>query len=122
MTRQRAAVLQVIRADKSHHTADEIFTLAREILPGISKATVYNNLKALEAEGYIRRIGGEGAADRYDSSFVPHGHLFCERCGRIGDFSVEGFESILSDVIGSEITSYELKVRGVCQGCRESSF
>ena len=122
MTRQRAAVLEVVRADKCHHTAEEIFTLAREILPGISKATVYNNLKALEAEGLVRRIGGEGAADRYDSSFFPHGHLFCEKCGKIKDFSVEGFESIRADVIGNEITSYELKVRGVCKECREVSI
>ncbi len=121
MTRQRAAILTVIRTDKSHPTAEEIFERAKEILPTISRATVYNNLKALEEEGIVRRIGGEGAASRYDSSFVPHGHLFCERCGSIYDFSIENFEGILSDVTGVGIDSYELRANGTCKRCRDEA-
>ena len=47
-----------------HHTADEIFALAKEKLPGISRATVYNNLKTLESARLIRRITGEALSDR----------------------------------------------------------
>ena len=47
MTKQRAVILEVLRSDKCHHTAEEIFELARLKLPGISLATVYNNLRAL---------------------------------------------------------------------------
>ena len=118
MTRQRAAILEVIRSDKCHHTAEEIFELARQILPTISRATVYNNLRSLEEEEMIRRIGGEDGSARYDSSFVPHGHLFCSVCGMIYDFSIPNFEWTLGACSDAEVDSYELKLRGVCRRCK----
>ena len=118
MTRQRAAVLEVIRSDMSHHTAEEIYLLAKEILPSISRATVYNNLKALEREQLIRKISGDGLADRYDSSFIPHGHVLCNECGRVWVFHLDGFDETVRSVVGSEFDSYELKVRLVCEECR----
>ena len=118
MTKQRECVLEVIRSDKCHHTAEEIFVLAKERLPGISRATVYNNLRALEAQGLIRRITGDSLSDRYDSSFVPHGHLLCEACGGVWDFSIEGFDDEIKAAVGCDFTSYELKVRHLCKKCR----
>ena len=117
MTKQRAVILEVIRSDMCHHTADEIFTLAKERLPGISRATVYNNLKVLEAEKLIRRITGDALADRYDNSYVPHGHMICEECGGVRDFTIKNLDRLLSDAIGSGFNSYELKVRHICDAC-----
>ena len=122
MTKQRATILDIIRSDKAHHTADEIFQLARERLPGISLATVYNNLHALEEAGHIRRITAEHHADRYDSSFLPHGHLICEQCEQVIDFHLDGLEALLADAIGAEYSSYELKVRHLCHGCRKKAI
>ena len=118
MTKQRAVILEVIRSDMCHHTADEIFSLAKERLPGISRATVYNNLKVLESEKLIRRITGDSLSDRYDNSYIPHGHMICEDCGEIKDFNLNDFDSMISEAIGSEFNSYELKVRYICDACR----
>ena len=118
VTKQRAVILEVIRSDMCHHTADEIFKLAKERLPGISRATVYNNLKVLEAEKLIRKITGDGLSDRYDNSYIPHGHLLCEICGKVKDFDLENFDGLISDAIGSDFNSYELKVRYVCDACK----
>ncbi len=121
MTKQRAAILEVLRSCKCHYTAEEIFTLAKEKISGISRATVYNNLKALEEEGLIRRIGGEGNRARYDSSFIPHGHLFCIECGGIFDFSIPDFDKTIGLCADCLVDSYELKIRGVCSQCRAKS-
>ena len=118
MTRQRAVILEVLRSDKCHHTADEIFELAKQKLPGISRATVYNNLKALEQEEIIRRITAEGTKDRYDNAFLPHGHLFCTKCGTVTDFFINDFKDDLEVIAGGKIDSYELKVRYLCPECR----
>ena len=118
MTKQRAVILEVIRSDMCHHTADEIFALAKEKLPGISRATVYNNLKTLEAAKLIRRITGDSLSDRYDNSYIPHGHMICECCGKVSDFNLRNFDKQLSDAIGSDFSSYELKVRYTCDECR----
>lgn len=118
MTRQKAAILDVLRSDKCHHTAEEIFELAKLRLPTISRATVYNNLRALEAEELIRRLGGEGSSARYDSSYIPHGHLFCNGCGGIFDFTIPDFNTTLGIYADCMVDSYELKIRGLCANCR----
>ena len=121
MTRQRAAILEVIRSDKCHHTAEEIFELARLKLPTLSRATVYNNLHSLEDEKIIRRIGGEGTKARYDSAYTPHGHLFCSECGLIYDFTIPDFESTLTRFADAVIDSYELKICGICPQCKKTA-
>lgn len=120
MTKQRAAILSVLHSGKYHFTADEIFAEAKKIYPAISRATVYNNLRALEEEKHIRRIGGEGSSARYDSSYIPHGHLFCTECGEIFDFKIPDFESTLAEMTGSLVDSYELRLRGICQNCQKN--
>ena len=119
VTKQRAVIMEVIRSDMCHHTADEIFTLAKERLPGISRATVYNNLKVLENEKLIRRITGDSLSDRYDNSYIPHGHLICSSCGRVFDVNVPEFDFTLSELVGEPVESYELKVRATCPACRK---
>ena len=121
MTKQRAVILEVLRSDKCHHTAEELFLLAKQKLPTISRATVYNNLHSLEEEQIIRRISGDGGPDRYDNAFVPHGHLVCTVCGGVFDIDIRGIEDILKDSIGCDVDSYELKVRGRCDGCKSAA-
>ena len=118
MTRQRAVVLEVINSDMRHHTADEIFALAKERLPGISLATVYNTLKYLEKNRFIRKITAEGTKDRYDNSYIPHGHLFCSKCCEVSDFTLPDFTENLNELLGDKIDSWELKVRYICQKCK----
>ena len=122
MTRQRALILDIIRSDKCHHTAEELFNLAKERMPGISRATVYNNLHALAEEKIIRRISGDGASDRYDNAYVPHGHLVCIGCDRMVDFEIPGFSDMICENLGEEIDSYELKVRYVCPKCKKNTY
>lgn len=118
MTKQRALILDIIRSDKCHHTAEEIFNIARKSLPGISLATVYNNLHALQRDRQIRRISGDLGSDRYDSSYIPHGHMLCDRCGMVWDFEIEGFADTLTAAVGRDFSSYELKVHCLCDSCR----
>ena len=117
MTKQRELVLDVVRENKEHHTAAEIFAIAKMRMPTISRATVYNNLKTLENMGLIRRITGDDAFDRYDSAFVPHGHMVCTECGKMWDFSIDNLDGMISDAVGRDFSSYELKVRILCKRC-----
>ena len=121
MTRQRAVLLNIFRSKETvgvHRTADEILALAREQLPGISRATVYNNLRSMEEEGLIRRITGEDGADIYDSSFVLHGHLFCTGCKKVFDIDTPKMLSDLCELTGYDIHAYELKMRFICDECK----
>ena len=121
MTRQRALILDVIRSDKCHHTAEEIFNLAKERMPTISRATVYNNLHALEEEKIIRRISGDGLSDRYDNAYIPHGHLVCIGCDKMSDFEIPSFSETIEQSLGQKIDSYELKIRYLCKACKAAT-
>ena len=121
MTKQRALLLSIFRSDAcygQHKTADEILELARQSMPEISRATVYNNLRSMEAEGFIRRITSETGADVYDSSFKLHGHLICTECHTIKDVEAPGLIDELSTLAGVALDAYELKLRYVCPLCR----
>ena len=118
VTKQRAVILEVLRSDKEHHTAEQVFELAKQKLPSISLATVYNNLRALEQEQIIRRISGDGGPDRYDNSYIPHGHLVCSLCGRVSDITLPDFEENIEKSLGCQAESYELKIRALCKECR----
>ncbi len=118
MTRQRAVIINVIRSNMHHLTAEEIFFEAKKSLPTISRATVYNNLHAMEDEGLVRRIGGEGNADRYDKNLMPHGHFFCRVCGSISDIELPKLEDEIKRASEASTFEYELKVRGICRACK----
>ena len=105
-----------------HHTAEEIYELSKLRLPKISLATVYNNLRALEEEQIIRRLACDGTTARYDSSYIPHGHLYCTACGNISDFSIPDFNRILGEHADCMVDSYELSLRGICKNCRKKEI
>ena len=65
LTRQRDAVLQVIREREDHPTANEIFQAARLRLPTISYATVYNSLRFWKEAGLVHEIKFGDSASRY---------------------------------------------------------
>ena len=113
-------MFSVVSRKGCHYTAEEIFAEARLILPTISRATVYNNLHALERDRLIRRITAEDSSDRYDSSYIPHGHLYCTKCSKITDFEIPSFTAELQTIADGEIDSYELKVRYICRECKKN--
>ncbi|HUQ31110.1 MAG TPA: transcriptional repressor [Pyrinomonadaceae bacterium] len=123
LTRQREAVLQVIRENENHLTASEIYEAARKHLPSISYATVYNSLKYLREAGLVNEIsfGGAGAS-RYDRETARHDHALCTACGKLVDFDL----TFTSDVVRAVVRktrfkpeSIHLTLRGLCPDCRE---
>lgn len=121
ITRQREAILNIIKTSCAHYTAEELLCEAKKAIPDISRATVYNTLHYLENQKLIRRISGDDGKDRYDKSFIPHGHLICTACGRIQDLDLPDLEKKLRRAVGSTYDSYELKVRYLCPECSAAS-
>src|SRR5918992_5848741 len=88
LTRQRQAILRAIRDSGDHPTANEIFQAARELLPTISYATVYNSLRYLKEAGLVREISFGDSASRYDRETHRHDHAICNDCGKLVDFDL----------------------------------
>jgi Fur family ferric uptake transcriptional regulator len=123
-TRQRQAILETLRARKTHPTAGEIFHAVRDQLPRISLGTVYRNLEVLAENGLVMRLSGTGPEIRFDGNPLPHTHVRCESCGRLADLDLD--VPVLDRLLGSEVggflvTSHTLTLHGVCVSCRSRS-
>jgi Fur family transcriptional regulator, peroxide stress response regulator len=122
LTRQREAVLQVIREREDHPTANDIFEAARRRLPGISYATVYNSLRFLKEAGLVHEIKFGDSASRYDRETDRHDHALCSQCGKLVDFDLpQAAELMKAAARRSKFKpeSVHLTLKGVCPDCRE---
>lgn len=124
LTRQRQAVLQVIRDADAHLTANEVFEDARRLLPGISFATVYNSLRYLKQEGLIGEVSFGNDASRYDRNLTRHDHAICRECEKLVDLDLRIPSSLLKEAAKLskfEAESIELTLRGLCPDCSKSA-
>ena len=120
LTKQRRAVLQVIRETDEHLTANEVFEDARQLLPGISFATVYNSLRYLKQEGLIGEVSFGNDAARYDRNLTRHDHAICRVCGKLVDLDLKIPEGLIKEAAKLsrfEPESIELTLRGLCPDC-----
>lgn len=121
ITKQRQAVLQVIRDSEEHLTANEVFDHARRLLPGISFATVYNSLRFLKQEGLIGEVRFGVEATRYDRKLHRHDHAICNSCGKLIDLELPIPDELLKKgerLSKFKVDSIEVVLRGSCPECR----
>jgi Fur family peroxide stress response transcriptional regulator len=120
-TAQRRAVLRFLSDEPVHATAEEIFVAVNRTDPRASRATVYNNLKALEDAGLVRQVVSEGKAARFDVDFHRHHHFLCERCGTVED--IEWFDlpdSACGALGGRRVRHFDVVFRGLCCACQHA--
>ncbi len=123
-TKQRAAILRILRNTRTHPNADMIYEEVRKEIPNISKGTVYRNLKVLEKSGQISELNLNGTVSRYEVRQESHYHFRCERCGRVID--VDGpvdkeLDKKAARRTGLRILFHQLEFRGLCKDCRPQS-
>ncbi len=119
-SKQRDAVLEVLKNCCDHPTADIIYERVREKIPNISLGTVYRNLGQLCSEGLI--IAVETGEDKvhYDGNPCEHIHFYCKKCCNITDFEIESEIGKKLTEIGCEIHSAKIVYDGICKNCRDS--
>ena len=120
LTKQREVVLQVIRDEKEHLTANEVFDKAKRLLPSISFATVYNSLRYLKEAGLIAEISFGNGASRFDAMTSRHDHAICTKCGKLVDMEIELPQEIINFAAAFsrfQPESFELTLRGICPDC-----
>lgn len=120
LTRQREVVLQVIRDAREHLTANEVFAAAKEKLPSISFATVYNSLRYLKEAGHIAEIQFGNGASRFDRGTHRHDHAICTKCGKLVDIEMEHPRELMTRAAKYskfKPESLEFTLRGICPEC-----
>lgn len=122
LTKQREVVLTVVREAKHHLTANEVFVAAKDLLPTISFATVYNSLRYLKDAGHIAEIQfGFSGANRFDAKTHRHDHAVCNACGKLVDMDLEMPAELIklaARMSKFKPESMELTLRGLCPECK----
>ena len=120
LTKQRVTVLQVVREADSHLTANEVFFAAKQHLPSISFATVYNSLRFLKEAGHIAEITFGNGASRFDRMTHRHDHAICTKCGTLVDIEMDIPAELVEQAEREskfKTDSIEFTLRGRCPDC-----
>ena len=114
-TPERIAVFDYVYNNRTHPDVLEIYDSVIKSNPAFSKTTVYNALKALTEQGFLKTIGIDGERIRYDANTDLHGHFRCEKCGKIYDFNVDSLDFRVPD--GFSVRHKDVYYSGLCSCC-----
>ena len=117
LTPQRQQVYDVLIQKRDHPTAEEVFIRAKQAMPDISMATVYNCLDALVQCGLVRQVQLERGATRFCPNMEEHCHYYCDECGTVFDVALTGNSAVVPRPKGFKIDHYEIAVHGLCADC-----
>jgi Fur family peroxide stress response transcriptional regulator len=119
-TPQRLAILEYLRGNTSHPSAEEIYRAVSRKYQSMSFATVYNTLNALTRKGALRELTIDPERKRYDPDTSSHHHFICVNCGTIFDVP----EEIRVDLPGTlqenfTVEGYHIEFYGQCTPCQK---
>ena len=120
VTPQRQLLFRLLHNNSSHPTADSLFNVASELMPGISLRTVYQTLTDLAEMGELQSIEVGSGSMRFDPNISDHHHAVCDNCGAVHDVYVTRAPELrgLDDFSVSDARSV---YRGLCGACSVAS-
>ena len=125
-TRGRKIILKELETRAEHFNAESLYSGLSQKKQRVSRPTIYRTLKLLEKLHLIERFDIKKNCFYYEPVLhgKEHGHLICEECGKIVDFSIEDFDTIESAIVKEkDFTLGYISIRafGLCQSCLKAS-
>lgn len=121
-TRQRQAILAVLRAARGPLTRDDILAAARRRVSRLGTATVNRHIRALTDEGKLLGVDYPGQPVRYElPGPAAHPHFICRRCGKVFDWAVAAPDVKVTPPPGFSVNGHEVVFYGSCPACARSS-
>jgi Fe2+ or Zn2+ uptake regulation protein len=117
LTPQRQHVYDVLLEKRDHPTAEEVFFRAKEGMPDISMATVYNCLDALVKCDLVKHVNVDRGAGRFCPNMHEHCHFQCVVCGGIFDIDLNKARPEIPLPRGFKAIQLEFSIRGSCPAC-----
>ncbi|MDR1178515.1 MAG: transcriptional repressor [Spirochaetaceae bacterium] len=123
-SKQRDAILELIRSTSSHPTAQWVYEKLKPRMPSLSLGTVYRNINYFRDRGLVVSVGVVGGEERFDGVVAPHPHLVCGCCGAVLDLPVPDDEiaELLTRKAGAVDFTIDFRktiLNGLCPRCAE---
>lgn len=116
-SRQREAIMQIVKGTTCHPSAEWVYEQARKQLPNISLGTVYRNLKSLNEDKQIITLETEIGAIHYDGNTSTHAHFICNGCGEIIDIFDRSDLRNAAEKMGLSVENEKVVFYGKCNNC-----
>jgi len=120
VTPQRQLLFRLLHNNSSHPTADSLFNVASELMPGISLRTVYRTLTDLAEMGELQSIEVGSGSMRFDPNISDHHHAVCDTCGAVHDVYVTRAPE-LRGLDDFSVSDARIVYRGLCGACSVAS-
>lgn len=120
-SRQREALLSLLRNTKTHPTAEWLYMELKQEFPNISLATVYRNLNQLSAAGEIIRLDVGTGTEHFDATTENHYHFVCRRCSAVLDLDLPPMAQLdhaVEEHSGVRVETHSLLFYGLCKHCQ----
>lgn len=122
-SKQREVILNTLKENVVHPTAEYLYAKIQEKDPKISLATLYRNLNQLTQNGMIKKIDGLETSSHYDHNIHEHYHFICNKCKRIFDIDAEVAPELIrrtEEKTNFLIENHDIVFSGICKDCRQS--
>lgn len=126
VTPQRTSICNLLKNDRSHPSAEEVYRRALKIHPSISFTTVYKTLQTLRDLREIQELNIDPERVHYDPEVRDHAHFFCKSCKSLIDLELDGVNhDSLSDCFPKiedlDIHQFQIHLIGFCGDCRRQT-
>lgn len=125
VTAQRSSIARTAASLAGAFTVEDLVEAVRADDPAAgATATVYRAVSAMEAAGFLVRVGERKGSALYArcAAQTHHHHIVCDGCGRIAHtdcpFDVEAATAAAAD--GFIVTRHEVTLYGLCPECAGS--
>ncbi|MBO8430508.1 transcriptional repressor [Spirochaetes bacterium] len=120
-SKQREIILDTLKNNVVHPTAEYIYEILKKEDSKISLATLYRNLNQLAENGIIKKIDGLESSSHYDHNTHAHYHFICDNCKKVFDVSCGIAPDIvkkIEDETGFIVSSHDIIIHGICKNCK----
>jgi len=122
-TRQRLALLRILRRGEGHQTAIQLHRTLQREQRNVSRKTVYEILSSFVHVGLAASVTDGGEPLHYEATSTPHYHARCRVCDRLFDLPAKADAQIRGRTPlpeGFHLEAISVTLRGVCSRCREA--
>lgn len=120
-SKQREKILDTLKNNIVHPTAEYLYEILQKEDSKISLATLYRNLNQLAENGIIKKIDGLEPSSHYDHNTHGHYHFICDNCKRVFDVSRDIAPDLVKkteEETGFTVTDHDIVLHGICKNCR----
>lgn len=121
-SKQREALLRILKSTRSHPSADWLYAELKKEFPHISLGTVYRNLALLAENGTILKLTAGSGKEHFDGFNDEHSHFVCRECDLICDIALPEAKKLDTEVersLGARVDDRSLVFYGICSSCQK---